>query len=71
MFKISTKKKEEKEKNHIYEDIKKFLEKNNAGYVLLTCSKPKEDGKMDIEVSSEGDETIVSYLIDSAKKVFQ
>jgi len=57
-------------KNYAREQIKKTLSKNHACYVLITCSDPSEDGKMDVEMSYDGDETLASYLLQSAQNIF-
>jgi len=67
-LKISLKKIQKK--NLCFEKIKKQLKKNNACYVLITCSEPSEDGKMQVELNYSGDENLAAYLIDGAKVVF-
>ena len=52
------------------QNIKKALSKNNACYVLITCGEPTEDGKMQVEMSHDGDECLVAYLLESAQNVF-
>ncbi len=47
--------------------VKKALAKNNACYVLITCGEPSEDGKMQVEMTYEGDECLAAYLIESAQ----
>jgi hypothetical protein len=44
----------------------KSLDKEYAGYVLITCKPPAEDGNMDIELHYKGDPVLVSYLAASA-----
>ena len=59
------------EKNQMYlEKIKERLKKNNACYVLITCSEPSKEGKMQVELNYSGDEDLVAYLIDGAKGIF-
>jgi hypothetical protein len=53
------------------EKIKKELQKNNACYVLITCSKPSKEGKMQVELNYSGDEDLAAYLIDGAKSIFE
>lgn len=53
-----------------YEKIKKQLKKDHACYVLITCSQPSEDGKMQVELNYSGDENLAAYLVDGAKCVF-
>lgn len=57
-------------KKYATEQIKKTLSKNHACYVLVTCSEPTEDGKMEVELSYDGDESLASYLLQSAQNVF-
>lgn len=63
--------KKKKKKGFYLEDIKKNLKKNNACYVLITCSQPSQDGKMDVELNYSGDENLASYLIEGAQDVFE
>lgn len=51
--------------------IKKMLGENTDCYVLITCGSPSNDGKMEVEMSYEGDEVLASYLIDNAQQVFE
>lgn len=43
------------------------LMENHACYVLITCSKPTADGKMEVEMTYEGDRILASYLVQSAQ----
>lgn len=52
------------------QSIKSALSKNNACYVLITCGEPTEDGKMQVEMSYDGDECLAAYLLESAQNVF-
>ena len=52
-------------------DIKKHLKKNHACYVLITCSQPSQDGKMQVELNYSGDEDLAAYLLDGAQDVFE
>ena len=50
--------------------IQKILEKQqNAAYVLITCAAPTEDGRMEVELTFDGDEDLAAYLIESAHGV--
>jgi hypothetical protein len=53
------------------EKIKKSLEESHACYVLITCSEPTAEGKMDVDMSYAGDETLASFLIENASQVFE
>jgi len=54
----------------IEDEIKKSLGDNCACYVLVTCTEPDKDGKMDVQMHYEGDEMLASFLIDNAAQVF-
>ena len=47
------------------------LGEKNACYVLITCSEPSEDGKIEVEMTYEGDAVLAAYLIESAQGRFQ
>lgn len=51
-------------------EIKKVLGDKCACYVLITCSEPSPDGKMDVEMNYEGDESLAAFLIENASQVF-
>lgn len=55
------------EKKGATQDIKNVLSKNNACYVLITCGVPSDDGKMEVEMTYEGDACLAAYLIESAQ----
>jgi hypothetical protein len=57
-------------KEYSLDKIRKSLSENNACYVLITCKEPTLEGKMDVEMSYEGDEVLASYLVDNAQQVF-
>ena len=46
--------------------IRKALGEKCACYVLITCSEPTTDGKMEVEMTYEGDACLAAYLIESA-----
>lgn len=35
--------------------------------IMITCGHPSNDGKMDVEMSYDGDPTLASYLLDRAQ----
>lgn len=49
------------------EEIRKVISKKHACYVLITCEEPSEDGKMQVEMTYEGDACLAAYLIESAQ----
>ncbi|MBS0650930.1 MAG: hypothetical protein JSR93_07210, partial [Verrucomicrobia bacterium] len=38
-------------------------------YVLITCGEPAEDGKMQVEMTYEGDRSLAAFLIESAQDI--
>jgi len=68
VFKVEQPKKQSKELS--LEKIKQTLGKKHACYVLITCSEPTRDGKMDVEMCFDGDEMLASFLVDNASQVF-
>jgi len=61
--------KESKEtKSFSHECLKEGLDREHYSYVLITCSKPNLQGKMEVEFSYGGDEATVSYLLEGAKQ---
>lgn len=51
--------------------LKKDLESEYACFVLITCAQPSSEGKMDVEMNYEGDETLAAFLIENASQVFE
>ena len=54
-------------KEDMHKRVKKLLSKKCAGYVLVTCSEPVADGKMEVEMTYEGDPVLASYLLEGAQ----
>jgi hypothetical protein len=50
--------------------VKKVVNASHACYVLITCSEPNADGKMEVEMKYDGDETLAAFLIENAAQVF-
>ncbi len=36
---------------------------------MISCEEPTEDGKMQVEMTCEGDEILASYLLESAQSL--
>lgn len=51
-------------------EIKKAYDRKCACYVLITCTEPSADGKMDVEMNFEGDESLAAFLVENASQVF-
>ncbi|MEI8365244.1 MAG: hypothetical protein WCF65_02390 [Parachlamydiaceae bacterium] len=47
--------------------VKMELAKRHACYVLITCDEPSDDGKMQVEMSYEGDATLAAYILQGAQ----
>ncbi len=47
--------------------LKDLLGKNKACYVVITCDEPTEGGSMQVEMTYEGDPTLATYLLDTAR----
>lgn len=65
-------------KSGFFSKIKKIFnseesapQKSTQAYVLITCSKPTSQGDMEVEMTYEGDEDLVSYLVENASHFFQ
>jgi hypothetical protein len=54
----------------VHEKVRKIL-KDHAGYVLVTCRPTDKRGKMEVELSFEGDPDLASYLVDGAQGYFE
>jgi hypothetical protein len=50
-------------------DVHKELAERNACYVLITCGQPSAEGKMEVEMTYEGDVSLAAYLIESAQSI--
>ncbi len=51
--------------------IEKAVKEKCACYVLITCSEPNAEGKMEVEMDYQGDEDLAAFLIESASQVFE
>lgn len=48
------------------QDLRQLLAERNACFVLITCGEPTTEGKMEVELTYEGDDSLAAYLIESA-----
>ena len=48
-------------------DVKESLAENNSCFVLITCGEPSKDGKMQVEMTYQGDPFLAAYLVESAQ----
>ncbi len=58
-----------KSKKKMPTDVHKELAEQNACYVLITCGAPSVDGKMEVEMTYQGDASLAAYLIESAQGI--
>lgn len=50
--------------------VKKALGDQCACFVLITCTQPNAEGKMNVEMHFEGEESLAAFLVDNASQVF-
>lgn len=36
---------------------------------MISCNEPSEDGKMQVEMTCEGDEILAAYLLENAQSI--
>lgn len=53
------------------DSVRKELAKDNACYVVITCGTPNEEGKMQVEMTYEGDVDLAAMLIETAQTYIQ
>ncbi|MCB1111858.1 MAG: hypothetical protein H7A37_08565 [Chlamydiales bacterium] len=51
----------------IHQIVHEHLDNSETTYVLITCKGPKKDGTMDVQMTHQGDEMLISYLLDGAQ----
>ncbi len=51
--------------------FKKDLGEGYACLVVITCTQPDAQGKMDVGLDFEGDEMLASFLVENAAQVFE
>lgn len=56
----------EGEKN-FHDEVRTILRDDHVGYVLVTCRQTNQTGKLEVEVSYEGEPDMACYLIDGAQ----
>ena len=55
-------------------DLNSFYlpEKENDGlFIMITCAPPSEDGKIQVEMTYEGDPFVVLYILKKAQEQFE
>ena len=61
---------EEQSKEFQLEQVKNAVGGNCACFVLITCTHPSSEGKMEVEMHYEGDESLAAFLVENAGQVF-
>lgn len=54
-------------KSNMQKNLRDSLIKKHVCYVLITCDPPSDDGKMNVEMSYEGDASLAAYLLQGAQ----
>ena len=44
--------------------------KKSACTICISCNEPNEDGKMQVEMTYEGDQALIAYLLENAQSFF-
>ncbi|MGB7128686.1 MAG: hypothetical protein WBD50_06330 [Candidatus Rhabdochlamydia sp.] len=44
---------------------------NNGLFIMITCAAPSEDGKMQVEMTYEGDPFVLLYILKKAQEQFE
>ncbi len=57
--------------NKLHKEVHKTLTNKNACYILITCARPSNKGKMEVEMTYEGEDTLAAYLIENAHQMFE
>lgn len=56
-------------------EVKAILKRRKKGkticYVLITCSEPKEDGTIEVEMKYDGERWLAAYLVKSAQGILE
>lgn len=50
-----------------HKEFEKTFSKNHAGYVLITCQNPTDDGNMNVEMTFGGSAALANILINGAQ----
>jgi len=58
-------------RSDIHKRVQKLLEKDFEGYVLVTCRPAAGDGKMQVEMSYDGDPVLAAYLMEGAQEYLE
>ena len=58
---------------HLKEHLERAVaeESDNACTILITCEKPTGNGKMQVEMSFDGDTDLAAFLLNNAQSYFE
>jgi hypothetical protein len=56
------------ESKQVLQGLKEALAEQHECYVLITCKKHDDDGKLQVEMTYEGDSCLAAYLVESAQQ---
>jgi hypothetical protein len=63
--------KSKKSNEEILAELKRTLGAKWSCCVLITCTEPEKNGKMEVEMNFDGDETLAAFLVENASQVFE
>lgn len=66
MQQLRTKSQKVQKPDSVHDKVRRIL-CDQVGYVLVTCRPTKKDGRMEVELSYEGDLDLASYLVEGAQ----
>ena len=53
------------------QELRDLLKERYPCFVLITCGEPTEEGKIEVEMAYEGDDSLAAYLIESAQSFIE
>ncbi len=53
------------------QDLRQLLMERYACFVLITCGEPTKEGKIEVEMTYEGDDSLAAYLIENAQSFIE
>lgn len=57
------------DKKSSHQQAKEVLNNDDSCYVLITCTDPCNSGKMEVEMSYQGDASLAAYLLQGAQQM--
>lgn len=56
-------------KRSVRKHLEEALSEESICHILVTCHSPSKDGKMHVEMTYQGDPSLVSYLLQNAQNL--